>query len=267
MLRKIIAEVIQLQKKYVTAAAAFLIAVTSAHIYADTSKASERFSWYTVPTKNEERPSSFEASDIIDKYDTIYLGNPDEKRIYLTFDAGYENGNVAKTLDALKKHDVKGAFFVLPHFITANPDLVYRMVEEGHLICNHSTSHCDMSKICDPEKFREELEGVENIFKNQTGFEMAKFYRPPEGKFSEENLKTASDLGYKTVFWSLAYADWDNNKQMQPDKAKELILSRIHNGCVILLHPTSKTNAEILDSLICELSSRGYSFGTLDEFR
>ncbi len=255
-----------MQKKYVTAAAAFLIAATSAHIYADTNKASECFSWYTVPTKNEERPTSFEASDIIDEYDVIYLGNENEKKIYLTFDAGYENGNVEKTLDALKKHDVKGAFFVLPHFITANPLLIERMIADGHLICNHSTSHCDMSKITAPEKFKEELSGIENIFKDKTGLEMAKYYRPPEGKFSEENLKFAKDFGYKTVFWSLAYADWDNNKQMAPEKAKELILSRVHNGCVMLLHPTSNTNAEIMDDLIASLKSRGYTFGTLDDF-
>ena len=256
-----------MQKKYITAAAAFLIAATSAHIYADTNICRECFSWYTVPTKNEERPTSFEAADIIKKYDVIYLGNENEKKIYLTFDAGYENGNVEKTLDALKKHDVKAAFFVLPHFITSNKDLITRMINEGHLICNHSTSHRDMSKLTSAEKFAEELTEIEEIFKDQTGFEMSKFYRPPEGRFSEENLKFANDLGYKTVFWSLAYADWDNNKQMAPEKAKELILSRIHNGCVMLLHPTSDTNAAIMDDLITELKAKGYSFGALNDFQ
>ena len=190
-----------------------------------------------------------------------------KKKIYLTFDAGYENGNVEKILDTLKKNDVKGAFFVLPHFIKSNPDLIKRMIDEGHLVCNHSTSHKDMSKISSVEEFEKELSQIEEIYRNQTGKEMAKYFRPPEGRFSEENLKIAQKLGYKTVFWSLAYADWDNNKQMDPEKAKGLLMSRVHNGCVMLLHPTSDTNALIMDDLIKELKSRGYSFESLDEFQ
>ena len=251
--------------KKIATFAAMVIVATSVHVYADT-KNIECFSWYTVPTKNEQRPTSFEASDIINKYDVIYLGNQTEKKIYLTFDAGYENGNVEKVLDALKDNDVKGAFFVLPHFIKSNPDLIKRMNEEGHLICNHSTSHKDMSKISDLDSFKKEIEGIEEVYKQETGNELSKFYRPPEGRFSEKNLQMAQQLGYKTVFWSLAYADWDNNKQLPPEKAKELILSRIHNGCVILLHPTSETNAIIMDDLIKQLKARGYSFGTLTEF-
>lgn len=255
---------IALQKKYAFALAALFVAITSLNVFAGSS--SECFSWYTVPTKDEIRPTSFEARDIVEKYNCIYLGSADKKKIYLTFDAGYENGNVEKILDALKKHDVKGAFFVLPHFIKQNPQLINRMTDEGHLVCNHTTSHRDMSKITSPEQFEKELSEIESIFREQTGKEMSKFYRPPEGRFSQENLKTAKDLGYTTVFWSLAYADWDNNKQMDPEKAKQLILSRVHNGCVMLLHPTSSTNAAILDDLISQLKERGYEFCTLDEF-
>ncbi|MBE6572533.1 MAG: delta-lactam-biosynthetic de-N-acetylase [Ruminococcaceae bacterium] len=255
-----------MQKKYAFALAALFVAVTSLNVVAQNHNCSECFSWYTVPTKNEVRPTSFEAGDIIKNYNCVYLGREDKKRIYLTFDAGYENGNVEKTLDALKKHEVKGAFFVLPHFIKQNPLLIKRMIDEGHLVCNHTTSHRDMSKINSAEQFQNELLGVEEIFREQTGKEMSKFYRPPEGRFSEENLKTADKLGYTTVFWSLAYADWDNDKQMDPEKAKQLILSRVHNGCVMLLHPTSSTNATILDDLIVKLKERGYEFCSLDEF-
>lgn len=257
-----------MRKKIITAAVSFAIAVTSASVCcAESRYESDRcFSWYTVPTKNEEQPTSFEARDIIDKYDTIYLGSPEKKKVYLTFDAGYENGNVEKVLDALKENEVKGAFFVLPHFIKANPDLIKRMSEEGHLVCNHSTTHRDMSKVADFEEFKKELEGLENTYREQTGNEISKYYRPPEGKFSEKNLEFAQQLGYKTVMWSLAYADWDNNKQPDPQKAKELVLSRVHNGCVMLLHPTSATNAAIIGDVICELKNRGYEFGTLDEF-
>lgn len=233
---------------------------------ASAEKALPCYSWYTVPTKDHAQPTNFEAKAILDKYDTIYIGNPNEKKLYLTFDAGYENGNVEKIVDVLEKQHVQGAFFVLPHFITQNPELVARMSDNGNLLCNHSTSHKDMSKLSDISSFKEELEGVEKVYREQTGKELAKFYRPPEGRFSEQNLEWAEELGYTTVFWSLAYADWDNAKQPEPQKAKELILSRIHNGCVLLLHPTSTTNAAILDELIDELKKEGYSFGTLDDF-
>lgn len=230
------------------------------------SASAPSFSWYTVPTANEEQPCSFEARDLVDKYDAIYLGTPDKRVVYLTFDAGYENGNVEKVLDTLAAENVKAAFFVLPHFITANPDLIARMASEGHLVCNHSTTHRDMSKLPDEESFRKELSGVEEVYRNATGKEMSRFYRPPEGRFSEMNLAAAQNLGYRTVFWSLAYADWDNNHQPDPEKAKALILSRVHNGCVMLLHPTSATNAAILGDLLRELKARGYTFGTLDTF-
>ena len=255
-----------MRRKIIFATLIIATLCTSIPIYHIKAQTAPCFSWYTVPTKNEERPKSFEAQGIIDKYDTIYLGSPDKKRIYLTFDAGYENGNVKKVLDTLNEKNVKGAFFVLPHFITANPELIDEMNETGHLICNHSTSHRDMSKVEDIETFKKELTGIEDFYRNQTGKYLEKFYRPPEGKFSESNLKHAQDLGYTTVLWSLAHADWDNAKQPDPVKAKELILSRIHNGCVMLLHPTSETNAKILPELIDELSARGYEFCTLDEF-
>lgn len=251
-----------LKKKSIVMCLAMLLAFSTVSAQA----AFPCFSWYTVPAKDGKQPTSFEAQDLLDQYSVIYLGKPDSKKIYLTFDAGYENGNVAKVVDALDKHQVKGAFFVLPHFIKQNPQLIQRMVDSGHLICNHSTTHCDMSKLCDIDSFQKELQGVEEVYREVTGLEMAKYYRPPEGKFSRENLEFAEKLGYTTVFWSLAYADWDNNKQPDPEKAKQLILSRVHNGCVMLLHPTSATNAAILDDLITQLEKEGYEFGTLDEF-
>ncbi len=222
-------------------------------------------SWYTVPTKDGTQPVEYPAKEYLDKYDTIYLGDGSKKRIYLTFDAGYENGNIEKILDTMKKHNVKGAFFVLPHLIKSNPELMQRISDDGHLVCNHSYSHKDMSKITNKAEFEKELRSLEELYRDLTGREMAKFYRPPEGRFSESNLKFAHDLGYKTVFWSLAYADWDNNKQIYPEKAKNILISRIHNGAVILLHPTSSTNALILDDVITELTSKGYEFGTIDE--
>ena len=139
------------------------------------------------------------------------------------------------------------------------------MADEGHLVCNHTASHRDMTKITNIEEFASELKKLEDIYYEYTGRELAKYYRPPEGKFSEQNLEFASQLGYKTVFWSFAYADWDNNRQPSLEKAKKLILDNIHNGAILLLHPTSATNANILSDIIDDLLAQGYEFGTIDE--
>ena len=200
------------------------------------------------------------------KYDAAYLGDTSEKVIYLTFDAGYENGNVARILDTLKKHEVEGAFFILENLINRNPELVTRMRDEGHLVCNHTSKHKDLTKIS-KEEIEKEIGSLEMLYKEKIGGEMAPFFRPPEGKFDEKSLETIKKLGYTTVFWSLAYADWDNDKQPSAEFAKKILCENIHNGAVILLHPTSKTNADILDELITKWKSEGYRFGSLTELR
>lgn len=194
-----------------------------------------------------------------------YLGNPEEKVLYLTFDAGYENGNTAKILDALKKHNAKAAFFLVGNFARDNGDLVRRMTEEGHIVGNHTMHHYNMSKIADRETFEKELKDVEELYEKATGKPLQKYYRPPQGVFSEENLKMAQELGYKTVFWSLAYVDWDQNKQPTRDQAFSKLIPRTHNGAVVLLHQTSNTNGEIMDELLTKWEEMGYRFGTVDE--
>jgi peptidoglycan-N-acetylmuramic acid deacetylase len=188
-----------------------------------------------------------------------------DKVVYLTFDAGYENGNVEKILDALDEENVKGTFFVLENILLKNHDLIKRMIDGGHLIANHTSKHKNMARIASKENFETELKSLENVFEREYGASMAKIYRPPEGKFNEDNLKWASELGYKTVMWSFAYADWDNGRQPQPEKALEKILKNIHNGEIMLLHPTSSTNAEIMKDLIKELKGMGFRFATIDE--
>ena len=185
--------------------------------------------------------------------------------IYLTFDAGYENGNISKILDTLKEENVPAAFFVLENLIKKDPELIKRMSSEGHLVCNHTSKQPDVTKFTTLEDFKQELESLETLYYNVVGKEMPKYFRPPEGKFSEQSMRFACELGYKTIFWSFAYADWDNNKQLSCEEAKAKILSNIHNGEIMLLHPTSSTNAEILKDIITELKSQGYRFGTLDE--
>ena len=198
-------------------------------------------------------------------YDAAYLGDTTRKVLYLTFDAGYENGCTAKILDVLKKHQVPAAFFLVGNYLERNPDLVRRMVEEGHIVGNHTMHHYDMSKISDKETFTKELQNLEALYRQVTGQELQKFYRPPQGIYSETNLEMAKALGYKTVFWSLAYVDWNNDSQPTREQAMSKLLPRIHNGAVILLHSTSKTNAEILDELLTQWEKTGYSFQSITE--
>lgn len=220
--------------------------------------------WYCKHMKNGERPPMPPEMSFIKDLDGYFLGE-DEKVIYLTFDAGYENGNIEKILDVLKEEDVKGAFFILENLLQRDTDLVKRMADEGHLVCNHTAKHPDMTKKTTFEEFKTELKTMEDLYRETVGGEIAKYYRPPEGKFNEQNLEWAREMGYKTVFWSYAYADWDNSNQMSPERAREKVMSGTHNGEVLLLHPTSSTNAAILSELIKEWKSMGYRFGTLDE--
>ena len=199
------------------------------------------------------------------QYDAAYLGDTREKVLYLTFDAGYENGCTEQVLDTLKKHQVRAAFFLVGNYIERNADLVRRMVEEGHIVGNHTMHHYDMSKLSQKETFSRELTDLEELFRQTTGKELPKYYRPPQGVYSQENLKMAKELGYKTVFWSLAYVDWLNDKQPTREEAFRKLLPRTHNGAVVLLHSTSKTNAEILDDLLTQWENLGYRFGTLEE--
>ena len=198
-------------------------------------------------------------------YDACYLGDPAEKVIYLTFDAGYENGCTAEILDVLKKHQVPAAFFLVGNYIEKNADLVRRMVEEGHTVGNHTMHHYDMSKLTDRAAFQKELTDLEALYREVTGAEMEKYYRPPQGIYSEENLAMAKELGYKTVFWSLAYVDWNNDAQPTVEEAFSKLIPRVHNGAVVLLHATSKTNAEILTRLLTGWMDMGYRFAPITE--
>ena len=230
----------------------------------------ESLSWYCVRNKEHKQPRADANMSFIENYGGYYVDKKhgdgdDDKVIYLTFDAGYENGNVAKILDVLKEQNVPAAFFVLDNLITQNKALIMRMLGEGHLVCNHTSKHLDVTKCKNIDEFKRELESLENVFKEVTGKEMPKYFRPPEGKFSEKSMQYASELGYKTIFWSFAYADWDNGAQPPLDVAKEKILANVHNGEIMLLHPTSATNAAILADVIRELKAQGYRFGTLDE--
>lgn len=211
-------------------------------------------------------PVANASQEYLRNFDALYVGDTNKKEIYITFDAGFENGNTERILDALKKHGVKATFFLVGNYFETQPELVKRMAEEGHTIGNHTYSHPDMSKIGDIQSFQTELQKNEALYRDILGSEMPKLYRPPQGKFCEENLKMAQQLGYSTVFWSLAYVDWYTDDQPTPEQAFSKLLPRIHPGAVVLLHSTSSTNAEILDELLTKWEETGYSFGDLQAY-
>lgn len=211
----------------------------------------------TPPTGNAGREELL-------KYNAYFIGDAGDNNIYLTFDAGYENGYTALILDVLKEKDVPAAFFLVGTYISGNPELVKRMTDEGHIVGNHTTTHPDMSAISDMASFKKELEQTEQSYREVTGRDLPRFYRSPRGVYSAENLRMANELGYKTVFWSLAYVDWLVDDQPTHEQAFSKLLPRIHPGAVILLHSTSKTNAEILGKLIDEYRDMGYTFARIE---
>ena len=212
-----------------------------------------------------EAPAGNASQAELAKYDAYYLGDTGQKVIYLTFDCGYENGYTEKILDALKKHHAPAAFFVVGHMIESAPDIVRRMAAEGHVVGNHTFHHPDMSAISQQDAFQQELDSLAELYQQTTGKPLSRFYRPPQGKYSEENLKQAQALGYKTVFWSLAYVDWNTDSQPTAEQAYAKLLPRIHDGAVVLLHSTSRTNAEILDELLTKWEEMGYTFRSLED--
>ena len=198
------------------------------------------------------------------QYDAHYVGDTSQKKIYLTFDCGYENGYTEPILDSLKKHNAPAAFFVVGNMIESAPDIIRRMADDGHIVGNHTFHHPDMSSISDPAAFQQELEQLSSLYRETTGEEMPMFYRPPQGKYSTENLQMAHELGYKTIFWSLAYVDWYVEDQPTAEEAYAKLLPRIHDGAIVLLHSTSRTNAEILDELLTRWKEMGYRFESID---
>lgn len=231
------------------------------------AEAAARITDWGLSFQSEGAPPVANASqEYLRNFDALYVGEANQKEIYITFDAGFENGNTERILDALKKHGVKATFFLVGNYFETQPELVKRMAEEGHTIGNHTYSHPDMSKIGDIQSFQTELQKNEALYRDILGSEMPKLYRPPQGKFCEENLKMAQQLGYSTVFWSLAYVDWYTDDQPTPEQAFSKLLPRIHPGAVVLLHSTSSTNAEILDELLTKWEEMGYSFGDLEAY-
>ena len=218
--------------------------------------------WGLKKVKNSapEVPETYK--ELLKKYDSFYIGDQTKKEVYLTFDEGYENGFTPVILDTLKKTNTPAAFFVTGHFLKTNGDLVKRMVEEGHIVGNHSDKHLSFPDE-DNATIRKDVEDLNLMYKELTGKDM-KYFRAPKGEFSERTLAVTKDMGYKNIFWSSAYADWDPNQCLGAVVAKEKIVSQLHNGNIILMHAVSKDNADALESIINEAKSLGFTFKSLD---
>ena len=216
--------------------------------------------------KEGQKPTGNATVAELAEYNAYFMAEGDEKVIYLTFDCGYENGNTEPILDALKSHNATATFFVVGHFLESAPELVTRMVEEGHTVGNHTYHHPDMSKISERAAFQKEMDAVATKYKELTGRDMTMYYRPPQGKYSQSNLQMAKDLGYSTFFWSLAYVDWNQDDQPSHEEAFDKLTKRIHPGAIVLLHNTSQTNGEILDELLTKWEEMGYTFRPLSDF-
>lgn len=265
-IRKIIPHILRIS--FIFAGAFFLghtIARSVNHFFPETVKTAAEGNWGLSFQEEGQPPVANATYDELGKFDAYYAKNTDEKVLYLTFDAGYENGNTPAILDALKKHNVPATFFVVGTYLKENPDLIKRMTNEGHTVGNHTYHHKDMSQISTEEAFSEEVESVAALYEQTTGQAMHKYYRPPQGKYSESNLKMAQNLGYKTFFWSLAYVDWYEDKQPTKEEAFNKLLKRIHPGAIVLLHSTSSTNASILDELLTKWEEMGYTFKPLED--
>lgn len=231
----------------------------------ETSSAAQSTGWGLSFQEEGKRPAGNASIDDLKQYNAYYADDTDQKIIYLTFDAGYENGNTPAILDALKKHQAPAVFFVVGNFIKDNPDLIRRILADDHIIGNHTMTHPDLPQISSMDAFQKELQDVEELYTSLTGEAMTKFYRPPRGIYNTENLSMAKELGYSTFFWSLAYVDWIQDQQPSREEAFQKLLTRIHPGAIVLLHNTSSTNAEILDELLTRWEEMGYEFHSLKE--
>ena len=243
---------------------AAVIAMAKVCIKSSQAMPVQSYEWGLHFEKENTLPIPNLSDDVLNKYDAYFHGNTSEKVIYITFDAGYENGNTAPILDALKKHNAPAAFFLVGPYIENNPELVKRMVAEGHTVGNHSYNHPDMTSKS-KEEFTIQLDKTAAAYEKATGQQMPMYYRPPEGKFTEENLLWAQQMGYATVLWSSAYVDWNNDNQPSHSYAFEKIARRTFDGAIFLLHSTSSTNREILDQQLTKWEQQGYTFASITQ--
>lgn len=226
----------------------------------------KKIGWGIKRNDNHEQPDLGKNNkEILEKNNGIAMGNNVDKYIYLTFDEGYEAGYTPQILNTLKENNVKATFFITAHYLNTQPELVKQMIDEGHIIGNHTVNHKSMPSLTENQINSEVMDLHKTIYE-KFKYEM-KYIRPPMGEFSEKSISATNSLGYKTVMWSFAYEDWNENKQPDETQAKKKILDNVHNGEIMLLHGNSKTNTNILGDIIKEIKNMGYEFKSLDEFK
>ncbi len=242
----------------------FLVVISISPVTSQVAHTPETsYDWYYKPTNDGSQPIVADNAPFIDDYGVYYLGEKTSKEIYLTFDAGFENGNTAAILDVLSEKNVSAAFFVTGHFMQSHPELIVRMANEGHIVGNHTIGHEDLTDVSD-DVFLEQTMGLCDLYSEITGGSMPMYIRPPEGKYSEKFLEQSQRYGFTVVFWSFAYKDWLEDAQPSHEEAIDTIISRTHPGEIALLHSTSKTNAEVLGTVIDRWTEQGYSIRSLD---
>ena len=251
--------------------AIFSLSVISMNTEKDTINANanaisnQKIGWGIKRNDNHEQPDvGTNNKKVLEENKGICLGNKEKKNVYLTFDEGYEAFYKPLLLSTLKENQVKATFFITAHFVNTQPDLVQQMIEEGHIIGNHTVNHKSMPDLTE-DKIKTEVMELHQVINEKFNYEM-KYIRPPKGEFSEKTLQVTNQLGYTTVMWSFAYEDWNEDKQPEEINAKKKVLDNLHNGEIMLLHGNSKTNTNILDAVIKEAKNMGYEFKSLDEF-
>ncbi len=252
--------------------AAIVLALGSKNIFGaqpasgSSALSSSVYLWYYLPHDPNQPPEPIEKAKYLGNYDVLYIGPTDEKALYLTFDDCPNNDNISKILDTLKQHNAPAAFFMTEDFIRRCPEMIRRVVDEGSIVCNHTSSHASVTGMSF-DRFKTELTGVEDAYREVTGQELPKFFRPPQGRFSEVTLNYAEKLGYTTVFWSFRYEDWNNYHQPSMEQAFKTIISETHPGEILLLHSQSSANVKILDQLMDAWEEQGYIFKSLSDIR
>lgn len=232
---------------------------------AELNLSNSKIEWGIKRGNNHEQPDlGSKNKQLIENYNGIAIGNKDKKNIYLTFDLGYEAGYTSHILDVLKENNVKATFFITAHYLNSATDLVERMINEGHIVGNHTVNHKSMPSLSE-ENMKEELMNLHQSIYGKFNYEM-KYMRPPCGEFSEKSLDLTKRLGYTTVMWSFAYVDWEENKQPSHEDAMDKIINNLHNGEIMLLHATSKTNSEIMDDMIKKIYEEGYEIKSIEDF-
>ena len=242
-----------------------LLSTKAVHANAEVSLSNAKIEWGIKREKDHKQPDlGSKNKELIEKYNGMAMGNPEDKYIYLTFDLGYEAGYTENILKTLKANNVNATFFITAHYVNTASNIVETMINDGHIIGNHTVNHKSMPSLSE-EDLTKELMNLHTAVYEKFNYEM-KYMRPPKGEYSDRSLNIVTKLGYVPVMWSFAYADWDEAKQPSQNDGINKIVENVHNGEIMLLHATSKTNMEILDTVIKQVKEMGYEFKSLDEF-